>query len=206
MPEDLLRGQVPGGPDHGARPGQHGEVRGDGEAEVDEVRLAVDEQHVAGRHVAVHDSRVVHARQPVGKAPGEVAQLLTGERPDLVEAPARDEARHDPGVVRIDVGLEHLDDVRTSDPLQCAELLAEAPSAVRVHQALAQHLDRHGPIVGEDTEEDGAHPALAEPAHQPAAPDARRVIGTQGRHARLVRHLFDGSPPRNCTGGPAPHA
>ena len=91
-----------------------------------------------------------------------------------------------PGMVNIlaQHGIEQLDEVRPTDATQRVELVAEAPSGVRVAQPVAQHLHRDGAVVGGHPEEDGAHAALTQPAEQPVGADG----GGVGRAQRSDRH------------------
>jgi hypothetical protein len=182
-PRDLLRREVAGGADDQAAAGQGGDVGGGGQPEVDDLRRAVQHEHVARRQVAVDDAGPVQRREGIGHPTGQLVQRLALQRPplgdELVEPLPRDEAGDEVRQVGVDVGVQHLHQVRAADAAQRLDLVPEAPAGVRVGHAVAQHLDRHRPLVGGDPEEDGPHPALAESAEQAVRPDDGGVAGAQ---------------------------
>ena len=150
--------------------------------------LAVEDEHVAGGEVAVDDAGGVQRRQRVGEAAREPVEVFQWQRPgaghEVVEARPGDEARDEVGQVRLDVGVEHLDEVRPADAPQRLELVPEAPTRVGVGEAVAQDLHRDRALVGGDAEVDGAHAALAETTEQAVRADAGRV----GRSQRCDGH------------------
>ena len=184
----LLGGEVPGSADDQAAAGEGRDVGGDGQAEVDDVRLAVQDQDVAGRQVAVHHALGVQHRQRVGQPPGEDLQRRHVERSVAVDQVVQPGAGHEPGdqvgQVGVDVGVEHLHQVGTTDPAQRLELVAEATAGVGVAEPVAQDLDRHGPVVLGDAEEHRAHAALSEPTEQAVRtdPDGIGVAQRRDRH------------------------
>jgi hypothetical protein len=131
----------------------------------------------------VDHARTVHRRERVGDAPGQAVQRVAVQRPllgdQLVQPLARDEAGDQVGGVGVDVGVQHLDQVRAAHPAQRVELLPEPPPRVAVGHRVAQHLHRDGPLVGGDAEEDRPHAALAEAAEQAVRADDRRVARAQ---------------------------
>ena len=148
------------------------------------MRLPVEHQDVAGGQVAVDDAGVVQRRERVGEAAGEGGEVLAAQRAapvdEVVEPGAGHEAGDEVGQVGVDVGVEHLDQVRASHPSQRVELVTEAAAGVRVGEAVAQDLDGHCSVVAGHAEKDRAHAALAEATEQAVRPDAHRVGVAQG--------------------------
>ena len=109
-------------------------VGGGGEAEVDDVRLTVQHEDVAGGEVTVDHVGRMQRSQGVGEAAGHLVQIAsrqrTGRRDEVVEAPPGDETRNQVGHVGIDVRVEHLDQMGAADATQRLQLVAE-PGARR---------------------------------------------------------------------------
>jgi hypothetical protein len=84
----------------------------------------------------VHDPGPVQRGERVGDAAGQHPQGVVVQRPGLgdqvVQPPAGHEAGDQVGQVGVDVGVEHLDQVRPAHPAEHLELVPEAPPGVRV--------------------------------------------------------------------------
>ena len=156
-----------------------------GDAEVDEHRVAIDEQDVRGLDVAVHDVGRVDDVEGLGDAAGEPVQLGRRQRTPLghvvVEGWARHVASHDVGVGAVDVGVDDRCDPGAADPAQGVDLAAQPRAGVRVvGHVLAEHLDRHGATVPVEGEVHHAHAALTQLLHEAVRAEARgltRLLG-----------------------------
>ena len=171
-----------------------------GDAEVDEHRVAVDDEDVAGLDVAVDDAGGVDDVERLGDAAGEPVQLGRRQGPPLgdvlVERRAGHVARHDVGVGAVDVGVDDGRDPRAADAAQGVDLAAQpGPGVGVVGDVLAEHLDRHGATVPVEREVHHPHAALAERLHEAVRAEARqlaRLLGLVRLGAVRVRAVGDG--------------
>ena len=195
-PLDDLGAEVAGGahdqPGHGD-PHVVGHV---GDAEVDDHRVAVEHQHVAGLEVPVHHPCRVDGVQCLGQALAEAVQVGAGQGPglldDLVQRGAGDVAGHDIRPVALEVGVEDSRDPAVLDPPERVHLPGQPCPGARVEgDVWTQQLERHSPPAGVEREVDDPHAALAEGLEQPVGPDGHRVGHADGALAasdRLRRH------------------
>ncbi len=158
-----LRGEVAGGA-HDEPGAREPDVVGDvGDAEVDEDRVAVEEQDVARLEVAVHDADRVDGLERADEALAEPQQRRAAERPlrgdDLVERGAGDVARDEVGALAVDVGVDDRGDALVADAAEGVDLALEPGPGVRVvGDVRAQHLDGHGAALRVESQVDDAHP------------------------------------------------
>jgi hypothetical protein len=215
--EELLGRHVRRGPDHVAARDRHlqaaaaavgeplagpgGEIADPGQPEVGDphrllgaARAALD-QHVARLEVAVDQAGGVGGGEA---APGgdeqrqHLAPVVAAPRQHLAEGVAVDQLHDQVQIAVVDPDVVDRDHVGMGQPGQRLGLAPQPllePAAAR--RALAQHLDRDRAIeLGIDGGVDHAHPAGADPAHDPVAPDGRRRrglgLGLVG--PALVRH------------------
>ena len=188
LAENLLGREVSGRAEHHAAARDGREVGHDGKSQIDHVRLTGEDQHVARGQVPVHHTGRMQGSQREGHAQAEPNQPELGERPglrdQLVEPLPGDEPRDDPGCDGRRVTAEDLDEVRTAYALQHLELTPEPATSLRVDAAVPQHLDCDHPVIRGDSEEDGAHAALAETTQEPVRPDEAGITRPQA----LDRH------------------
>ena len=151
-----------------------------GDAEVDEHRVAVDEQHVARLDVAVHDPGRVDGVERLGQTGRDPVQVGRRQQAALghvvVERGAGHVAGDDVGGRAVDVGVDDRGDPRAGDPAQRADLAGQpGPGVGVVGDVLAQHLDRDRAAVPVEREVHHAHPALAERAARGGTPRGARA-------------------------------
>ena len=151
-----------------------------GDAEVDDDRVVVEHEDVAGLEVAVDDVDVVDGAQGLGQATREGEQALRTEGavlPDaLLEAGSGDVAGDDVGLLGLEVGVEDRGDPLGAHPRQGVDLASQSRSRVLVVGHVgAQDLDRHCPAPGVQGEVDDAHPALPQLLEHPVGTDGVEV-------------------------------
>ena len=207
-PEHLLRRDEAQGAGEVVGAGECGDVGGDRQPQVDHLGLSVQEKHVGRSEISMHDAGVVQGGQRVGDPPGDQAQRgvrqRTGLGDDLVQAAPRHETGDQVGLLGVDVGVEHLDQVRAAHPAQGVDLVAEPLPRGGVGDLVAQHLDGHRPLVGRDGQEDGAGASLAQPPEQAVRTDPLRVGRPQRRERHDASWGRQRSGPSRLIGGPVP--
>ena len=167
----LLRGEVPGRADDGARLGERGEVSGARDAEVGDLDpVVVVEQQVGGLDVAMDDParvRGVERRRGLAKPVERAAERLCAlAREPVGERSSRQVLHDDVGPPLVLADVEDRDDARSVRQPRGGEALArEAPSdRFVVGEALGEDLHRDGPrqvrVLGAV---DLAHPAAGDP-------------------------------------------
>jgi hypothetical protein len=176
----LLGGHEPGRPDHQARLGQHGGFRGPGDAEIDDPRTVLGQQHVRRLEVPVHHTRDVDRVQAFRQARGQRQQRRLGQRTVGVDGlfqrrPGDVRGRH-PGHRSVDVGVHHLGGENAAHPPRRGDLPAETPPEIRVRGEFgADGFYCHRPSARGDAEVHPPHTALAELPHQPVRTDRLRI-------------------------------
>ncbi len=179
--QDLLRGDVRGGADHGPRPRHAGGVAEQGDAEVGELDvLAVAlEQHVRGLHVPVHDALRVHGGEPLGDLgthPGGRRGVEGSLAQPGVEVAAGDELHHEVrvAVLVVECGVVERDERRAAERGEGVHLRLGPGTFAVVDGPDPEDLD--GDLAAEllvDGAVDGGHAAVPERAGDavPAAED-----------------------------------
>ncbi len=192
--DDLGR-EVAGGAHDQAGHGDADVVGHVGDAEVDEHRVAVEQQDVAGLEVAVDDIGVVDRVEGLGEPPPEAQQRVAADRPggldDVVERGTGHVAGHEVGAVALEVGVDHGGHPLVADAAEHLHLTGQPGAGVAVvGDVRAQQLQRHGPPARVEGEVDDPHAALAELLDQPVGPQAlplgRGLGGVGGRSEAAV--------------------
>ncbi|MEZ0075764.1 hypothetical protein ABH927_005140 [Planotetraspora sp. GP83] len=143
----LLGRHVRGRADH-HRGQRRGAVKGAGDAEVDDPRPVLAEQHVGRLEVPVHDARLVDRDQGGHSADGQAVQGRTVPWPlaldDGGQGGAVDVLADDEGAMGVDAGLDDLCRAERRHPLGDGDLPDEAILCLAVPREVgAEHLDRH---------------------------------------------------------------
>ncbi len=166
-----------------------------GDPEVDEHRLAVEEQDIPRFDVPVNDSIAMDDVQGFGQAATKPQQGFPSQWPTLrdhgIERGTGDVARDEIWRRAVDVGVKDGGDIGVADAAEGGDLASQAGACPGiVSDVWAQHLDRHGPPIGVQREMDDSHPALADLLEQPIAPDHREFgsLGPRFGADRLSRH------------------
>ncbi len=204
---DLLGGEVGGGADGHAGPGQPGGHLAQrlGDAEVDDLdRARGGQHHIAGLDVAVHDGVLVAVLQGLQHLPGDLDGLRHGHRPvaqHLAQGAALDVLHHqirlDGAVGAVLAHIVHGGHTGVVERGRGVRLALEAGAELRLQRQLGGE-GLHGdgaaqPVV--DRPVDRAHSPLPELLHQlvalpqyavlhpmpprPSTPTGRKTFGTE---------------------------
>ncbi len=183
----LLGRHVGGGADGDVRHRQPGVGDAGGDAEVDDPRAVLDDQHVGRLHVAVHQAGGVDGLERLGDAGGEPAHGLGGQRPGLVDDLFQRRGRYvgggQPGHGGARVGVHDGGGVEAGDRAGGLDLTREAdPEKLVLGQLCPYGLDRHASAGSRAGEIDQPHAAGAEPSQHLERADPSRVVLRQLLH------------------------
>jgi hypothetical protein len=180
----LLRRHEPRRSEHYAGLRQRRRLSGMRDAEVDDPRAVLGQQHVRRLQVTVHHSRGVDGDEALRQPRGQRQQRRLRQRPvavdRLFQRGARDVGGGQPRHRAIDVRIHHHGGVHAADPPRRGYLLAEPDAELAIGgQLSADGLHRDRPPARGDAEEHLPHPALAEPPHQAVRANRPRIPGLQ---------------------------
>jgi hypothetical protein len=163
---EALRRHVGDRPDQVIRRrGRVGALHRPGDAEVDHLRAARGEEHIAGLQIAVDHTGAVDGRQRHRDAHRQPMLVGRAQWPPLLhdrgEAGPVDVLHDQVRRIVLGVGVEHLRRTERRDLTGPADLTAKAqPEVVVVGQLRANHLERDIGAVRALSQEHGAHAAL----------------------------------------------
>ena len=144
----LLGRHEPGGADHRAGQGHLGEIRGLGDAEVDQPGAVRRQQHVRRLQVTVDDARLMDGGQALGQAGRQGEHRGQRQRTVLLDRVGQRRAPHvagdQPGHDCIGVGVDHRRGKGAADPARGLDLPREPRPEVPVPgQIRPDDLDRN---------------------------------------------------------------
>jgi hypothetical protein len=206
---DLLGRHEAGRADHHAGPGHRRRVQRLGDAEIDDLRPILAQDHVRGLEVPVHEPGRVDDGQRFSQAGGQAVHHVRPGRPVGGDVLGQRRPGHVLGGHErqggAGLGLDDADRADALDPGQVGDLAAEPVAELRViGQFGAQHLDRDQAAAGGGAEVNHAHAAGPEPGGQPVTPNLRG-IGVPKRRASqgssLSRSLWRSGQPGTTGGG-----
>jgi hypothetical protein len=174
----------PGRPDDQARLRQHGGFGRPGDAEVDDPRPVLGEQHVRRLEVPVHHAHGVDRVEALRQPGGQRQQRCLRQRPVRVDRLGQRGTGHvrrgHPRHRAVHVRIDHLGREHAADPPRRRDLAAEAGPELRVRgQFGPDGLHRHRPAARGDAEEHPSHAALAKLSYQPVRPNRLRIVRLQ---------------------------
>ena len=180
----LLGRHEPGRPDYQARLRQHGGFGRAGDAEVDDPRPVLGQQHVRRLEVPVHHAHGVDRVEALRQPGGQRQQRWFRQRPVRVHRLGQRGAGHvrrgHPRHRAVHVRVHHLGGEHAADPPRRRDLTAEPGPELRVRGQLGPDgLHRHRPPAGRDAEEHPPHAALAKLSYQPVRPNRLRIVRLQ---------------------------
>jgi hypothetical protein len=176
----LLGGHEPGRADHQARLRQRGRFRRPGDAEINDPRSILGQQHIRRLKVPVHHARGVDRAQALGQASGQRQQRARRQRPVVIyrleQRRPRNVSRSQPRHRAVDIRVHHHGREQTAHPPRRGDLPAEPHPEIRIlGQLSADDLDRDRPAARGDAEVHPPHATAAKATHQPVGTDRRRI-------------------------------
>ena len=176
----LLGGHEPGRADHQARHRERGRFHRPGDAEVDDPRAVLGQQHVRRLEVAVHHARGVDRAQAFGQARGQRQQGPGRQRPVIIYRLRQRRPGHvgrgQPGFRPVDIRVHHHGGEHAADPSRGGDLPPEPHPEIRVvRQFGPDDLDRYRASARGDAEEHAPHATAAQLPDQPVRADRLRI-------------------------------
>ncbi len=176
----LLGGHEPGRADHQARHRERGGFHRPGDAEVDDPRAVLRQQHVRRLEVAVHHTCGVDRAQALGQTCGQRQQRPRRQRSvviyRLMQRRPWNVRRGQPRHRAIHVRVHHHGREHAAYPPRRRDLPPEPHPEFRIRgQLIPDDLDRYRSPARGDAQVHPPHAAAAELAYQPVRADRRWI-------------------------------
>jgi hypothetical protein len=172
----LFGGHEPRRADDQAGVGQRARLRGPGDAEVDDSRPVVGQQHVGGLEVTVDHAGRVDRGQALGQPGGQHQDRGRGERAVRRHRVGQRRAGHvgggQPRRRAVQVGVDQRRRIQAADLSRRVDFAPEpGPELAVSGQVGPDDLDRDRPSTRRPAQEHPPHAAAAQPTDHPVRPD-----------------------------------
>jgi hypothetical protein len=180
----LLGRHEPRRSDHQAGLRQPRCLHGAGDAEVDDPRTVLGQQHVRRLEIPVHHAGGVDRIQALRQARGQRQQRRLGQRSVAVDCLGQRRpgniGRSHPRHWAVDIGVHHRGGEHAAHPAGRRDLSPESRPELRIRgQLSADGLHRYRSPARGHAEEHLSHATLAEPSHQAVRADRGRISRLQ---------------------------